>query len=120
WQARQSLCAAMPGALQQDIMQLLPVLNGDDAPVRIGWLLTLLVDAMKWQQGATHWLTNCDRSDLVSLLTQHLSASALSESVQFWMLCRDRLLNVQAVNRELLITDRLLAWERLMKPATIG
>lgn len=120
WQARQALCAAIPGALQHDIMQLLPVLNGDDAAVRIGWLLTLLVDAMKWHQGATQWLTNCDRTDVVTVLTQHLSVSALSESAHRWMQCRERLLHVQAVNRELLITDQLLAWEQLMKPAMIG
>ncbi|WP_130835564.1 DNA polymerase III subunit delta' [[Erwinia] mediterraneensis] len=120
WQARETLCTALPTALQQDILQLLPVLNSDDAPARISWLLTLLVDAMKAQQGASQWLINCDRPDLVQLLAQHLSVSALNASAQRWMQCREHLLQVSAVNRELLITDQLLAWEQLMKPAMTG
>lgn len=120
WQAREALCAAFPGALEQDILQLLPVLNTDDAPARIGWLLTLLVDAMKVQQGADRWLTNCDRPDLAVRLARHLSVSALSESAHRWMQCREHLLHVSAVNRELLITDQLLAWEQVMKPAMTG
>ncbi|NJD00185.1 DNA polymerase III subunit delta', partial [Candidatus Erwinia dacicola] len=33
------------------------------------------------------------------------------------MQCRDRLLNVVAVNRELLLTEQLLNWEAIIKPA---
>ncbi len=119
-QARQKLCDALPGALQQDILQLLPALNSEDAAVRIGWLLSLLLDAMKWQQGATQWLSNVDRQDLVALLAQHFSASALNASAHDWMLCREQILHVAAVNRELLLTDRLLSWAEKMKPALVG
>jgi DNA polymerase-3 subunit delta' len=120
WQSRQKLCDALPAALQQDILQLLPLLNADDAAVRISWLLSLLLDAMKWQQGAVQWLSNVDRQDSVSLLAQHFAASALNNSASDWMRCREQLLHVAAVNRELLLTDLLLSWADKLKPALVG
>jgi len=120
WQARESLCNALPGALQQDILQLLPSLNSEDVAARISWLLALLVDALKWQQGATRWLSNPDRQDVVALLSETFSARALDESAREWMQCREQLLHVAAVNRELLLTDRLLSWADKRKPGVVA
>ncbi|RPD98118.1 DNA polymerase III subunit delta' [Candidatus Pantoea deserta] len=120
WKARDSLCDALPGALQQDILQLLPLLNSDDVAVRISWLLALLVDALKWQQGATRWLSNPDRQDAIALLADTYSARALDESAREWMQCREQLLYVAAVNRELLLTDRLLSWADKRKPGVVA
>ncbi|MGJ0126382.1 DNA polymerase III subunit delta' [Pantoea sp. RHCKP32] len=119
WQARQKLCDALPAALQHDILQLLPVLNAEDAATRIGWLLSLLLDAMKWQQNATQWLSNGDRQDVVALLAAHFPASALDNSNRAWMRCREQLLHVASVNRELLLTDQLLCWAETEKPTLI-
>lgn len=110
--ARLALCQALPAALRADMMNLLPVLNHDDAVQRIGWLCALLVDAIKWQQGAGHFIANVDQQHCVSDIAAILPGSALDESLRHWMICRDRLANVVAVNRELLLTDRLLSWEQ--------
>ncbi|MEI2264996.1 DNA polymerase III subunit delta' [Erwinia sp. CGal63] len=120
WAARQTLCEALPGALQQDMLSLLPVLNHDDAAQRTGWLCALLVDALKWQQGGGRFIANADSQALVAEIARQLPASALDESVRQWFLCRDRLLNVVAVNRELLLTDRLLAWEQMLHASVVG
>ncbi|MCX3309305.1 DNA polymerase III subunit delta' [Pantoea vagans] len=120
WQARQKLCDALPAALQQDILQLLPALNADDVAARIGWLLSLLLDAMKWQQNAGQWLSNIDRQDVVQLLAGYFSASALNSSTLAWMRCCEQLLHVASVNRELLLTDQLLSWADKQKPALVG
>lgn len=120
WQARQTLCDSLNSALSGDILQLLPALNSDDVAVRLGWLLSLLVDAMKVQQGASNWLSNGDRPDVVTQLAQQFSSSALNASVQQWLQCREQLLHVAALNRELILTDCLLAWGRLLSPATVG
>ncbi|HAB74658.1 MAG TPA: DNA polymerase III subunit delta', partial [Pantoea sp.] len=80
WQARQNLCDALPAALRQDILLLLPLLNAEDVAARISWLMALLVDAIKWQQGAVRWLSNPDREDVVALLADTFSARALDES----------------------------------------
>ncbi|MFG6078466.1 DNA polymerase III subunit delta' [Erwinia sp. OPT-41] len=120
WAARQALCEALPGALQKDMLSLLPVLNHDDAAARTGWLCALLVDALKWQQGGGRFIANADSQTLVAEVARQLPASALDESIRQWFLCRDRLLNVLAVNRELLLTDQLLAWEQMLHASVVG
>ncbi|MCP1437342.1 DNA polymerase-3 subunit delta' [Erwinia persicina] len=120
WAARQALCEALPGALQKDMLSLLPVLNHDDAAARTGWLCALLVDALKWQQGGGRFIANADSQTLVAEVARQLPASALDESIRQWFLCRDRLLNVVAVNRELLLTDQLLAWEQMLHASVVG
>lgn len=120
WQARETLCDTLLKALSGDVLQLLPALNSDDAAERLSWLISLLVDAMKVQQGASQWLSNGDRPDVVNQLAQRMNSSAMNSSAQQWMQCRDQLLRVASLNRELILTDCLLAWERLLSPATIG
>ena len=120
WQARQTLCETLQVALQGDVLQLLPALNSDDVADRLSWLIALLVDAMKLHQGAANWLSNADRPDVVAQLAQQFNSSALAESTQQWILCREQLLHVASLNRELILTDRLLAWGRLLSPAAGG
>ncbi|WP_426816568.1 DNA polymerase III subunit delta' [Winslowiella sp. 2C04] len=116
WAQRQLLCSQLSTALQQDLLSLLPVLNHEDAAARIGWLCALLIDAMKWQQGGGQYVANVDQQVLIAHIAQQLPSSALDSSLRSWMTCRDRLLHVVAVNRELLLTEQLLSWEQIFKP----
>ncbi len=114
WSQRQALCDELQLALQQsDLLRLLPVLNHDDVDIRMDWLCALLIDGLKWQQGGGAFIVNVDQQSLVEQLAQRLSAVALDNSARQWLMCRDRLLHVVAVNRELLLTDQLLNWEAL-------
>lgn len=117
WTQRQALCDALSVALEEDVLALLPQLNHDNAVARIAWLAALLTDALKWQQSGDRFLTNTDRPQLVQQLAQRLPAAALDKSLRQWLLCRDRLSHIVAVNRELLLTEQLLNWESLLKPA---
>lgn len=111
------MCQALPGALNGDVLSLLPILQHDDAAQRIAWLCSLLVDALKWQQGGGQFISNVDQQALVIHLASHLPTGTLDASLQQWIVCRDRLLTVVAVNRELLLTEQLLSWEAMVKPA---
>lgn len=54
WTARQQLCQALAATLASgDWLTLLPILNHEQAAVRLHWLASLLVDAQKRQQGIT-------------------------------------------------------------------
>ncbi|MBS0969905.1 DNA polymerase III subunit delta' [Chimaeribacter arupi] len=115
WQQRQQLCRQLSSQLTtHDLLALLPVLNHEDAAERLHWLCTLLLDAMKWQQGAAAYLLNQDQQPLVAALAATLGQSALQSLMQGWLTCRHQLLTVNAVNRELLLTEHLLAWEALL------
>ncbi|AUX72396.1 DNA polymerase III subunit delta' [Erwinia pyrifoliae] len=116
WQQRLQLCQALPAALSDDLLSLLPVLHHDDVARRIAWLCSLLVDAVKWQQGGGQFISNIDQQAVVIHLASLLPSSVLDASLRQWMVCRDRLLTVVAVNRELLLTQQLLSWESIIKP----
>ena len=120
WQQRQRVCEALPDALQGDMLSLLPALHHDDAAQRISWLCSLLIDAVKWQQGGGQFISNVDRQADVMRIASLLPTSAIDASLRQWIICRDRLLNVVAVNRELLLTNQLLGWEAMLNPASAG
>lgn len=120
WSARQALCDALGQALQGDLLRLLPVLNHESAPQRLAWLCALLLDAMKWQQGSSGSLNNPDQQLLVVQLAERLPSEALDHALRQWLQCREQLLNVAAVNRELLLTDQLLRWEQTFAASPIN
>jgi DNA polymerase-3 subunit delta' len=60
WSQREALCRAVASALDsRDWLSLLAVLNHDQAAERLHWLASMLLDALKCQQGAT-LLSNVD------------------------------------------------------------
>lgn len=120
WQQRQQVCQALLAAIKDDVLTLLPALHHDDAARRIGWLCSLLVDALKWQQGGGEFIANVDCQPLIAEIAALLPIQALDASLRQWISCRDRLLHVVAVNRELLLTEQLLSWEHTLRPAAAG
>ncbi|SFM92105.1 DNA polymerase-3 subunit delta' [Izhakiella capsodis] len=114
WSARQALCQGLQDGLSQDLLSLMKHLNHEDAAQRISWLSMLLLDALKWQQSGEMMLTNVDSLPLVKQLASRLPASVLDESLRQWLRCREQLLSVTSVNRELVLTDQLLRWEQLL------
>lgn len=112
WGIRTTLCGALGSALNSsDLLSLLPQLNHDDAPERIQWLSSLVLDALKWQQGAGEFAVNQDQLPLVQQLAQAATTPVLLQSAKQLSHCRHQLLTVVGVNRELLLTELLLNWE---------
>ncbi|MEL0555123.1 MULTISPECIES: DNA polymerase III subunit delta' [Enterobacteriaceae] len=119
WAARQQLIAALENVLTSgDWLSLLSILNHEQAAVRLHWLASLLLDAQKRQQGITQ-VSNPDAWALVNQLARTLPAARLQAIARDVSTCRDRLLNVVGVNRELLLTERLLRWEHYLQPGTV-
>jgi len=116
WAQRQALCQALSAALDSgDWLSLLPALNHDRVAERLQWLASLLLDALKVQQGAT-LITNVDALALVQHLARQLRSHTLHALAQAVFTCREQLLSVVGVNRELLLTDLLLTVERYLQP----
>lgn len=115
WQQRVDLCNTVGTALMQDdIFSLLPLLHHSDVGERLNWLCTILIDTMKWQQGASNYIVNKDQESLVSVLASRLRNTSLLRVAQKWLLCRYQLLSVAGVNRELLLTEQLLSWKKTL------
>jgi|GEM_PF-2274058 len=115
---REQLCQAL-GAVPDsgDWLSLLPVLNHEQVPDRLHWLAALLLDALKIQQGAT-LLSNADAWPLVNTLAQRLPGVALRAILHDVCQCREQLLSVTGLNRELVLTDLLLTIEHYLQPGT--
>ena len=120
WEQRLALCETLSAALDGDLLTLLSALHHDNVVERIGWLASLLTDALKWQQSGNQFITNVDQPELIAQLAQRLPATALDKSLRQWLLCRERLKHIVAVNRELLLTEQLLTWETLLQPAAMS
>ncbi len=117
---REALCQALGAALDsQDWLSLLPVLNNDRASERLHWLASLLLDALKIQQGAT-LLSNPDVWTLVTTMANRLPAASLRAILHDLCQGREQLLTVTGLNRELLLTDRLLRIEHYLQPGVIA
>lgn len=117
---REALCQALGAALDsQNWLSLLPVLNNDRASERLHWLASLLLDALKIQQGAT-LLSNPDVWTLVTTLANRLPAASLRAILHDLCQGREQLLTVTGLNRELLLTDRLLRIEHYLQPGVIA
>ncbi|MEQ4675435.1 DNA polymerase III subunit delta' [Providencia vermicola] len=115
WQKRTALCHNMALALQnRDMLGLLPSLNIDDAVMSLNWLLSLLADAIKVQQGAAQFCINQDFSAQVMQLASIMNRTQLHDIYEQWLHCRHQLLTVSALNQELLLANQLLQWEALL------
>ncbi|WP_449556271.1 DNA polymerase III subunit delta' [Huaxiibacter chinensis] len=119
WSHRMQLCSAVEQALDsRDWLGVLGVLNHDQAPVRLHWLVSLLLDAMKLQQGAT-LVSNVDVWPVVNTLANALPGATLRAIVHEMCLCREQLLTVTGLNRELVLTDLLLRIEHYLQSGAV-
>jgi len=114
WQCRVTYCAILVDAISSgNILSFLPQLNHDDIDKRLHWLISLLIDALKWHQGCGKFIVNQDQQPLVQLLAYWRSIQTLLKLTDQWLHCRHRLLSITGVNRELLLTEQLLVWKNL-------
>jgi DNA polymerase-3 subunit delta' len=119
WARRQQLCQILGNTLTQgDWLMLLPVLNHEQTAIRLHWLASLLVDAQKRQLGIT-LISNPDVWSLVNQLAIALPAPSLQAIVRDVSICREQLLSIVGINRELLLTERLLRWEHYLQPGAV-
>ena len=119
WQARETLCQALAYSVQSgDWYSLLAALTHEQAPARLHWLATLLMDALKRHHGAAQ-VTNVDVPGLVVELANHLSPSRLQAILGDVCHIREQLMSVTGINRELLITDLLLRIEHYLQPGVV-
>ena len=114
--ARQQLLDGLDAALTRgDWLDLLPAFSTDAVAERLHDFASLLLDALKLQQGIS-LLTNADAGPLVQRLAGALSAARLRAIAADACTCRERLIGVTGLNRELMLTDGLLRWEHWLTP----
>lgn len=112
WNERTLFCLILSDALSdQNFLSLLPQLNHDHIEDALHWLISLLLDALKYQQGVKRFIINDDQQPLVQKLAQLFSIGGLSRMLREWIHSRHQLLSITGINRELLLTAQLLNCE---------
>jgi len=112
WQQRQQVMDACATALNtRNLLALLPALNQDNVVERLDWLLVCFIDSMKYQFSMSDYLTNQDQLPLIAQLSSVLNPLALQTICQRWLDCRQQLLVITGVNKELLLTNLLIQIE---------
>ncbi|AKC32128.1 DNA polymerase III subunit delta' C-terminal domain-containing protein [Candidatus Pantoea carbekii] len=118
WCIRKIFCKKLLNSLNNDVLELLPILNTDHMSDYLNWLISILVDVIKVHYGASNWLNNSDCQDIVMQLSKKFKPNSLQEDIQKWMKCRKQLEDIAGLNREIILTDRLLTWSSLITPLT--
>ncbi|SNC58665.1 DNA polymerase III subunit delta' C-terminal domain-containing protein [Sodalis endosymbiont of Henestaris halophilus] len=112
WQVREELCVVLREVLTHgDLLALLPTLNRDKDIKPLHWLLSLLTDALKWQQNAQEFIINADKTPLVAELAARWPARVLMIHWQQLLHCLLQCQEISGVNRELFLTYHLLNCE---------
>lgn len=119
WTQREQLCQAVGNASEtRDWLSLLASLNHEQVANRLQWLASLLLDALKIQQGATR-VSNVDAWQLVTHLAQRHHGAWLRAVLHDVCQHREQLISVTGLNRELMLTDLLLHIEQYLQPGAI-
>lgn len=116
WQQRQHLCQVLQQSLPHNPLALLSEINiSASITERLHWLITIMLDVVKVQQGAEKWLINSDQQALVISLAKVLDSSSLQKIIEQLNRCRYQLLSTPQLNHELMLCQTLLEWESLLK-----
>ncbi|WWP00186.1 MAG: DNA polymerase III subunit delta' C-terminal domain-containing protein [Candidatus Dasytiphilus stammeri] len=105
----------MKNLFQLEIIKLLPLMNNENVAKQIEWLCTLLLDALKLKYSDKKHIINIDYYELVQRLSNNLSNEILLKILRQWCICRDHILHITSISRELLLIKHLIIWNQLMQ-----
>lgn len=113
WRQRSILCENLYNAiLHGNFLQILPLLNICDKKLSLYWLITLIIDALKWQQKIEEELIiNLDQIKLITLISNRWNTFSLNKQLQQWLILLRYLQEFTNINYKLLLTYRLLNWK---------
>ncbi|MFP3028951.1 MAG: DNA polymerase III subunit delta' C-terminal domain-containing protein [Arsenophonus sp.] len=115
WLKRKQFCQSLMQHLStKTLLTWLPELDQPDAACRISWLISLLLDAIKYQKQAGNYCVNQDKSSLITKLAAINSVDVLLKSAIEWQNCRHQLMSVMGLNQELRLTSQLINWQNIL------
>lgn len=113
WKIRLILCKKLYDAIVYgNFLQILSSLDIYHKKLSLYWLITLLVDALKWQQKVERkFIINLDQIELISVIAARWSVFSLGKQLQQWLVVLRYLQEFTNINYKLLLTYRLLNWK---------
>ncbi|VAY02453.1 DNA polymerase III subunit delta' [Arsenophonus endosymbiont of Aleurodicus dispersus] len=112
WLKRKKFCQSLMQHLStKRLLSWLPELDQEDAAGRISWLISLLLDTVKYQLQSSNYCVNRDQLLLITKLAAISSVSVLLKSATEWQNCRHQLMSVMGLNQELRLISQLINWQ---------
>ncbi|WP_331828177.1 DNA polymerase III subunit delta' C-terminal domain-containing protein [Candidatus Blochmannia sp. SNP] len=114
WTHRLELCKSIYYTIiNKDFLKLVPFLNTCRNNTYLYWFITVLADALKWKQGINQrFIINLDQIELITIIADYWSVSSLSRQLQQWLALLCYFQKFTNIDRELLLTYRLLNWQQ--------
>ncbi|MXP56312.1 DNA polymerase III subunit delta' C-terminal domain-containing protein [Pantoea sp. Mhis] len=114
FEQRKILYETLLNALDKNLLLLVPVLNKKNVFDLLDWLISLLVDVIKVQQGAIKWINNSDYLDIIIKLSKEFNNLSLHKSINHWIIGRKQIRLISTFEREIILTERVLVWKQLL------
>ncbi|WP_367676391.1 DNA polymerase III subunit delta' C-terminal domain-containing protein [Buchnera aphidicola] len=111
WEKRLNFYNQLENSIKtNNMIKLLVYFNHDHKKI-IFWICSLLLDVIKWKHKLYTLITNIDKVELITQLSQINSFKYLNKSIQSWIKCRYKLITINGINHELIIVEQLLYWQ---------
>lgn len=114
WQRRLCLCKSLYSAITYgNFLKIVPLLNVlYYKKLSLYWLITLILDALKWQQKVEKkFIINLDQVELITLIANRWSMHMLVKQLQQWLILFRYLQEFTNINYKLVLTYRVLNWK---------
>lgn len=115
WTNRLELCDNVNYVLKDgNFLKLLPILSiKENSCMFISWLITLMVDSLKYQQGIEKdFFVNLDQLQLIDNISVRWDMLSLHDQLRQWLVLFYYFKKFDNINRELLLICRLLNWKQ--------
>lgn len=115
WELRKKFYELLSENLvSKTILNFLPELNRSDVINRINWLITFLLDSLKYNVNIRCFLINEDQLYLIKKIALFFSSNFFWKSIYNWKICRYNLISVISLNKESQLIAELANWQDIL------
>lgn len=113
WQKRLVLCKNLYDAIVYgNFLKILSSLDTYDKKISLYWLITFIVDALKWHKKVEKkFLINLDQMELIVVIANRWNMFSLGRQLQQWLIILRYVQEFTNINYKLVLTYRLLNWK---------
>ncbi|QJC30287.1 DNA polymerase III subunit delta' C-terminal domain-containing protein [Enterobacteriaceae endosymbiont of Neohaemonia nigricornis] len=116
WDNRKKLYTTFIIAIKCDILKLLNILNNVNILLYLNWIYILFIDIIKIHCNInTNFIYNLDQIDLIYKISTIITKKQILLMIKKILYYRNIVININNINRELIIVQLLLSLEKILK-----
>ncbi|QCI26808.1 hypothetical protein D9V80_01385 [Buchnera aphidicola (Thelaxes californica)] len=95
---------------KKNFFLLLPEFQLKNYNLKIEWIFSILLDALRFQYKNYIYIYNQDQLKLIKKITKLLSNNDIDKTIRSWLYCKKILSTTPFINVELIIAKELIKW----------